>query len=193
MNILTTVRGRILAGTAGLVCVASLFAAELRNIEVERHDGIYRLRSSAWFGADEEALFEVLTNYELFRYFTSAITESRNLEPDDKGRPRYFTRMEGCVLLWCKSFVRVGHLEVKPTSEVIAIANPDESDFKHSYERWELLADASGTLMIYEFEMVPDFWVPPVIGPFMIQRALKAGGERAIERIERLAIAQYER
>ena len=186
-------RAGILAGFIGLAIVVEPFSAELRDIEVERDDAFYRLRSTAWFGTDHEALYDVLTNYELFRYFTSAITESRNLEPDDKGRPRYFTRMEGCVLMWCKSFVRVGHLELNPSSEVVAIANPDESDFKHSYERWQLLPDPSGTTMIYEFEMVPDFWVPPLIGPFMIRRALKAGGERALERIERLAIAQYER
>jgi hypothetical protein len=47
--------------------------------------------------------------------------------------------------------------------------------------------EGEGTLMIYEFEMVPDFWVPPVIGPFYIMRALRSGGERAIDRIEALA------
>jgi hypothetical protein len=193
VNILTTVRAGILAGIVGMISAASLFAAELRDIEVERDDDFYRLRSSAWFGTNQEALYDVLTNYELFRYFTSAITESRNLEPDDKGRPRYFTRMEGCVLLWCKSFIRVGHLELKPTSEVVAVASPDESDFKRSHERWQLVPEDGGTLLIYEFEMIPDFWVPPILGPFMIQRALRAGGERALERIERLAIAQYER
>ena len=193
MNILTTARAGILAGIVGLVSVASVIAAELRDIEVERDDDVYRLRSTAWFETNEEALYDVLTNYELFRFFTSAIIESHNLDPDDKGRPRYFTRMEGCVFLWCKSFVRVGHLELKPTSEVVAIADPDESDFKRSYERWQLMAEGSGTTLVYEFEMVPDFWVPPIIGPFMIQRALRSGGENALQRIERLAIAQYER
>lgn len=166
--------------------------AELRDIEVERDEDIYRLRSTAWFVNDRQDLYEVLTNYDLFRYFTSAVVESRNLEPDAQGRPRYFTRMEGCVVLWCKSFVRSGYLELEPVDEIVAIADPAESDFKRSYERWRLKPEGGGTLMIYEFEMIPDFWVPPVIGPFLIQRALRAGGERALERIEALAQAQYE-
>ncbi len=41
--------------------------------------------------------------------------------------------------------------------------------------------------MIYDFEMEPAFWVPPVIGPFVIQRALRNGAERAVDRIEKLA------
>jgi hypothetical protein len=192
MCILTKLRAGILAGIVGLVTAVAVYAADLHDIEVEREDDVYKLRSTAWFDSNPDALYEVLTNYELFRYFTSAIIESHNLTPDDKGRPRYFTRMEGCVLLWCKSFIRAGHLELQPISEVIAIADPQESDFKHSYERWQLVPHDGGTLLIYEFEMVPDFWVPPVIGPFMIRRALKAGGEGAINRIERIAVAQYE-
>jgi hypothetical protein len=38
--------------------------------------------------------------------------------------------------------------------------------------------------------MVPDFWVPPVIGPYYMKRALKSGGEKAVDRIEALAIAE---
>lgn len=171
---------------------ASLPSAEIKQIEIERSDDLYRLRSVAWFMNERQDLYELLTNYDLFRYFTSAITESRNLEPDDEGRPRYFTRMEGCVLLWCRSFVRTGHLELVPAEEIIAIADPEESDFKRSYERWRFSHERGGTLLVYEFEMVPDFWVPPFIGPYFIQRALRAGGERAVERMEALAQAQYE-
>ena len=163
-------------------------SAELRDVQVERDDDHYKLNSSAWFDASPDALYAVLTNHDLFTKFTSAIAESRNLKPDKEGRPRFFSRMEGCVLLWCKSFVRNGHLLLEPKTEIIAISNPDESDFKLSRERWELIPEGEGTLMIYEFEMIPDFWVPPVIGPYFIVRSLRAGGEKAIDRIEALAL-----
>jgi hypothetical protein len=98
--------------------------------------------------------------------------------------------MEGCVLLWCKSFVRIGHLTLQPTSEIVANAHPDKSDFKRSRERWQLIPEGDGTLLVYEFEMVPDFWVPPIIGPFYMKRALKSGGEKAVDRIEALALGR---
>ena len=183
-------RARILAGVAVLVATAAAPAADLREVEVDREDGVYKLRSVAWFDANGESLYTVLTNYELFGRFTSAIVESRNLDPDDKGRPRYFTRMQGCVLMWCRSFIRVGHLELDKAMEIVAIASPEESDFKYSRERWQLVPENGGTVMTYEFEMAPDFWVPPIIGPYMIQRALRAGGEDAIDRIERIALEQ---
>jgi hypothetical protein len=130
----------------------------------------------------------LLIDYEKFEKFTSAIVESSNVEPDEKGRPGFYARMEGCVLLFCKSFIRNGYLLLTPMTEIVAIADPEESDFKYSRERWQLIPEGEGTLMIYDFEMEPAFWVPPVIGPFFIQRTLRRGANRAVDRIERLAL-----
>ena len=162
-------------------------AAELRNIVVDRQDGIYRLESTSWLNVEPEALYAVLANHDLFGKFTSAVVESRNVDPDDRGRPQFFSRFEGCVLLYCKTFVRHGYLELTPHSELIAIVDPEKSDFLRSREKWILIPENGGTQMIYEFEMVPKFWVPPVLGPYYIKRALRIGGEKAVVRIEALA------
>ncbi len=162
-------------------------AAELRDVEVERDEDRYRLVSEAWFAASPEDMYRVLSDYDLFEKFSSAFVEARNIEPDEQGRPRYFARTEGCVLLFCKSFVRRGHLELEPHSEIVAIADPAVSDFKHCHERWRLEREGDGTLLIYTFEMEPGFWVPPVIGPYVIMRTLRAEGRDAIDRIEALA------
>ena len=170
-----------------LMCSSLAQPAELRDILIERNDDYYRLNSKAWFDASPESLYDVLSNYDLFIKFTSAIAESRNVEPDEKGRPQFFSRMEGCVLVWCKSFVRNGYLVLSPVKEIVAITNPKTSDFKLSRESWKLIPENGGTLLVYEFHMIPDFWVPPVLGPFYIKRALNAGGVKAINRIEALA------
>lgn len=165
----------------------SVVPADLRTISVEFENQRYHLRSEAWFAADRRNMYRVLTDYDLFEKFTSAFVETRNVEPDEEGRPRFYTRMEGCVLLFCKSLIRYGHLELTPHTEIVAVAEPEKSDFKYSHERWRLEKDGDGTLLIYDFEMEPDFWVPPVIGPYVIKRSLRTGGIDAIDRIEALA------
>lgn len=162
-------------------------AAELRDVVVEREDGRYYLRSETIFESNRDTIYEILTNFDLFEKFTSAIVESANVEPDEKGRPQFYARMEGCVLLWCRSFIRNGYVETRPQEEIIAISDPERSDFKFSRERWELSPHPDGTMMIYEFEMEPAFWVPPVIGPFYIKRALASGGAKVVDRIEAMA------
>lgn len=164
--------------------------ADLREISVELIDDRYNLASKAYFAATPENIYRVLSDYDLFVQFTSAFVETRNLPPDEKGRPRFYTRMEGCVLMFCKSFERSGHLLLEPDEEIIAIAAPEGSDFKYSRERWHLAREGDGTVLTYTFEMEPDFWVPPVIGPYLIKRTLRDNGRDVIDRIEALALGR---
>jgi ribosome-associated toxin RatA of RatAB toxin-antitoxin module len=178
----------ILLGTTLFLQSLAVQAADLLDVQVELRNKRYRLYSEVHFSVSREALYELLIDYEKFEKFTSAIVESRNIEPDEKGRPGFYARMEGCVFLFCKSFIRNGYLLLTPIVEIVAIANPDESDFKFSRERWQLIPNGEGTLMIYDFEMEPAFWVPPVIGPYFIRRTLRRGAGRAVNRIEVLAL-----
>lgn len=187
----STIRTGIFVVPVLLFCWSNSQSAELMEIEVQREDDVYNMNSVSWLDVRPEVLYNILANHDLFTKFTSAVIESRNVEPDEEGRPQFFSRFEGCVILFCKSFIRNGYLELKPHKELIAIVHPETSDFKRSREQWTLVPEKGGTRMTYEFEMIPDFWVPPVIGPFYIKRALKSGGEKAVDRIEALAQSQH--
>lgn len=176
-----------LGATAILLMSGGALSAELRDVMVEKEEKRYRLTSETRFDASVADLYRVLTDYDLFTEISSVFVESRNLRAASNGKPRYFTRMEGCMLLFCKSFVRVGELTLTPDSEIIAMADPKQSDFNYSRERWLLQADGDGVLLKYEFELEPSFWVPPVIGPYVMKRVLRAGGSDAVDRIEALA------
>jgi len=179
----------ILLGAVLFLQSFALRSAELQDVQVDLRNERYFLNSTVYFDVSPQALYDVVSDFDQFEKFTSAIVESRNTGPDERGRPGFYARMEGCVLLFCKSFVRNGYLLLSPIVQIVAIAKPEEGDFKFSRERWQLLPDGDGTIMIYDFEMEPAFWVPPVIGPFYIQRALRGGAERAVNRIEALAQA----
>jgi hypothetical protein len=182
-------KGQFLRRTsiALLLFSADAHSADLLEVTVERDEKRYRLTSETRFDAKVEDLYRVLTDYDLFMQFSSVFVEARNEEPGANGNPRYFTRMEGCMLLFCKSFVREGELTLLPNTEIIAIADPDKSDFKYSREQWTLKKDGDGALLVYDFELEPDFWVPPVIGPYIMKRVLRRGGTDAVDRIEALA------
>ncbi|MEM9209778.1 MAG: hypothetical protein AAGA61_11055, partial [Pseudomonadota bacterium] len=71
-----------------------------------------------------------------------------------------------------------------------AIVDPERSDFDYSVESWDIRRVDGRTELIYRFEMEPAFWVPPVIGPYYIRRALRDGAIRVVDRIEALALGQ---
>ena len=167
--------------------VGTSSAAELRSIHVDHAKGRYTVASEVWFDANVEQVFEVFRQWDLSTQFSSAIAESRDLAADELGRPGYFVRNQGCLLFFCKSFVRQGYVELTLNEELRAIADPAISDFKLSKESWTFVEEDGGTVVSYKLLMEPDFWVPPGIGPYLIKRKFRNNGGDTIDRIEAIA------
>ena len=177
------------AAWAALLCLLSgtASAAEMRSVDVDYENKRYTMQSEAWFDAPVEQVFAVFRRWDLSTQFSSAIVDSRDLEPDAEGRPQYYVRNRGCVLFFCLTFERYGHVESEPSSVLRAFADPETSDFLLCNETWTFVAENGGTSVVYDLSMQPKFWVPPGIGPFVIKRKLKNDGGDAIDRIEAIA------
>ena len=170
-----------------LAAVTPAGAAELLSVEFERLEDRYVFASEAWFGASVASMYAVLLDYDLSTKFSGSIVESRNLPPADDGRRRFYVRNRGCVLFFCKSFERTGFIDHDPHREIRASVDAEKSDFRFSDEVWRFRSDGEGTAVSYRVEFEPKFWVPPVIGPWVIRQTLQARGGDAINRIEAIA------
>ncbi|MFK8052649.1 MAG: SRPBCC family protein [Woeseiaceae bacterium] len=165
-------------------------AAELLEITVDDEDGRYIMTTVTEFDAPRLGVFDVLTDYERFGRISSVYDDAGFAEPSADGIPRVFTRVKGCVLFFCQTMDRTERLENDGLDRIRATVEPGSSDFEYSVATWLLSeSDEGGTRVIYTVEMVPSFWVPPVIGPYVMKRKLRKGGRDAIERIEALAFA----
>ena len=186
-------RSKIFSKTSGLtvslLAAAALTAgaAEMRRVEVDRIDGRYIMQSEVRFAASVEAVYSVFADYDLSTQFSGAIVESRNIDAEEGGKPGFYVRNRGCVLFFCKSFERYGTVELEPYKVIRAEVDPERSDFHLSNESWQFEADGNGTIVTYDLEFKPKFWVPPVIGPYVIKRKLQDDGGDAVERIESIA------
>lgn len=180
---------KTLLATGGSLLAAVAMTATIDSIDVDKKGGIYSLHAETWLDATPEAISEVLLDYERFGRISSVYKEYGYLDPLPDGTPLVFTRMEGCLLGYCKSMTRVERLEAATPEHIRTVTLPERSDFKRSSSQWFLEEDGDGTRMTYMLEMEPDFFVPPLIGPWLLKRTLKRGGGRAVQRIERLAQA----
>jgi hypothetical protein len=174
----------LLCGAAG--------AAELRTVDVDRTAGRYILTSEVWFDTDIESIYAVFLDYDIRSRFSGFIVESRNLEPTAGGQRRFYIRNHGCVWFYCQSFVRSWLVEQEPLVFIRSTADPASSDFHTSLESWRFQAEGSGTLVAYDFEFEPKFWIPPLIGPYMLQQKLRKDSVGAINRIEAIAQARQQ-
>lgn len=180
-----------LALGVSLVALAAS-TATIESIDVDHKGGTYSLHAETLLDASPEAITAVLLDYDRFGRISSVYKEYGYLDPLPDGTPVVFTRMEGCLLFYCKSMTRVERLEAASTEHIRTVALPDRSDFKRSISEWTFKQEAAGTRMIYTLEMEPDFFVPPLIGPPILKRTLRRGGGDAVDRIERLAQAVQE-
>ncbi len=162
-------------------------AADLREIEVERADGIYKLQSVVWFDAGIDTVYDVFLDWDLSEQFSSVVVEARNLGSDAGGDRGFYTRNRACVLFYCKSVERIGRVEHEPAIYIKAITDPERSDFHLSNETWEFVEEGDGTLIRYQLEMRPKFWIPPVIGPYVLKKKMREDGADALDRIEAIA------
>ncbi len=162
-------------------------SAEMRDIVVDYEDGYYTLKSEVWFNASHKAIYDVFADWDIATEFSSAIVESRDTGPDENGEMEFYIENRGCILFFCKSVVRAGSVSLSPLDVLEASADPEKSDFEVSDERWTFHPEDGGTTVRYHLHMKPAFWVPPLIGPYMIQKNLGKKGTDALDRIEKIA------
>jgi hypothetical protein len=165
-------------------------AADILNIKVDREGKIYTLRSEVWFDVDRATLWSVFRNWDLSPDFSSWVVDARNVAPDETGRAGFYIQNRGCLLFYCKTLIREGYVEDEPYTLIRASAVAEKSDFDISNESWTFRSEDKGTIVIYELEMSPKAWIPPIIGPWVIKRKLKQDGDEALDRIEQIAQAQ---
>jgi hypothetical protein len=163
--------------------------ATLRDVDVSRRQDRYRVVAETHLDASPEAIYKVLLDFNNDRYqrISEIYKESSYLPPDGDGTPLVYTRVEGCLLGFCKSMRRVERLEVVTPRFIRSRTVPERSDFKYSMSEWTFAAEGDGTRVTYLMEMEPDFLLPPFVGPWLLKRTLLQGAPAAIEQIESLA------
>jgi hypothetical protein len=172
------------------VCYASAtLSATLRAVDVSRDQDRYRVVADTYLDAPPEAVYKVLLDFNGDRYqrISEIYKESSYLPPDADGTPLVYTRVEGCLLRYCRSMRRVERLEVVTPEFIRSRTVPERSDFKYSLSEWTFAAEGRGTRVTYMMEMEPSFWLPPFVGPWFLKRTLLRGAPSAIDQIEHLA------
>ncbi|TVP60154.1 MAG: hypothetical protein EA351_00890 [Gemmatimonadales bacterium] len=164
--------------------------AEVIFVEVSHDSGVYHVRSSAHFSAPPASVWAVLTDYEHLTSISEIVVESRLLEEfAEDGSLRLHTLLRGCVSFFCRNVVRVEQLSSVWEREIVALVEPEHSDLKEGFTEWRFYPlEDGGTRVDLEMQVVPDFWIPPLIGPRAMRRRLLQDGTDAVGKIEKLAL-----
>jgi len=162
-------------------------AGELTELNVNEQDGVYRIRMEMQVDAPATHVYEALTDFARISRLNPAITRSETLPSQIPGVTRVRTLIEDCILVHCVSISRVEEIREGLPGHLHVETDPRQSDFKSGFAHWWIKPQGTGSTVIYEASMEPDFFLPPLVGRVFMKRGLREGILETFENLERIA------
>jgi len=172
---------------ATLIAFGTAHAADIDRLELVRDGRNYRLDAGFVLAATPAAAWQVLTDYDGLSALNPTIRKVQVLGADGPTRHRLYARVRLCAYVFCKTLEHVQWLTQRREGLLEAEIDPADSDFEYGTARWELTPAATGSHLELLVEVRPRFWVPPVVGPWLVREALRAQAQRTAEGVERRA------
>ncbi len=165
-------------------------AGAIERLETTHDSGRYTVSFEVVLDAPRDRVWQIMTDYERLPRVSKIITESRILKQENAHRHRVGVTLEACVLIFCKTVKRVVDIEARPQTEITVTDDPAFSNFSYAVERWRVGAEDSRTRLNYTAELVPEFFIPPLIGPPVVKYFLRR--EIRLTALEVEALAKHE-
>jgi len=171
----------------GFLAPACSQAAVIARLETTHVEDRYTLSFDVLLDAERSKVWQIMTDYEHLPRVSHIIVKSRILKTTDQNRQRVDVTFHACVLIFCKTMKKVVDVQTWPQNDIVVIGVPELSDFSYSVERWRVSAEGAKTRLRYNAEMVPDFFIPPVIGPWLVRTFLEREIKATAIKVEELA------
>lgn len=180
----------LLLGLALLLGITPLHAWQIEALQVSHAGGEYRVSLRARLSASPERVYSQLADLPALAKINPALREVQIGAADMDGRVPLTTTSEFCVLAVCQSLRHGQRVRLLPAALGGRIESetlpPPASDFREGAAVWQVQPEGEGSLLLFDARLTPDFWLPPVIGPWAVESRLRDESRIAVERLERL-------
>lgn len=175
------------AALAALLWSIAATGSEVYTAAVSHQSGSYFVEVDTLVAIDMARTRELLTDYNHLGQVNPAIKESEILLTRKPGDYRVRTLTKACIWFYCKHIEQVQDVIESQDGSITAVVVPELSDFRHGYARVNLWQEPNGTRILIRSEVEPDFWIPPLIGPWLIKRKLLSEALETGDNLERVA------
>jgi hypothetical protein len=174
-----------------LLFAVSAQAAEISGVRVARNGARFLIDMHIAIDSPAPAVFRALQDYAAMARYNPDLRAVR-VELTPAHRVRLFTTIHTCVLVFCKTM----HEEQIMTATASADGGTLDAellryrDFKGGRGLWVVkpCPTAPGVACLdVRIELVPAFWVPPVLGPWVIRRKMDEEARRTGYGLEQTA------
>ena len=163
----------MLAFTIALSSMAPAAAVNILDLEITHSKRTYLVAFDVLLAAEPADIRELLSDYRQWRRLSDTLSESQLLRTFPDGRQRIRLRFDSCVLFFCKSIQHVKDVVIRSNGDIVTTIVSEHSDFASGWERWQIRGEHNKTRVLYHAVLVPDFRVPPLIGPWALKSRLR--------------------
>ncbi|MDZ7751865.1 MAG: SRPBCC family protein [Gammaproteobacteria bacterium] len=163
-------------------------SAEVQSTGVSHTGERYHVSVTSYVPAPPRRVMALLTDYEGFERLHPMVRDSR-LIGHEAGGARVRTTYRDCpIVIYCVEFSHTSLFTRVSEGLLVAQADPTASDFAYGRFEWTVLPEGDGTRLTFLSEVEPEFWVPPVIGGWVLRHRLTQVAEDIHETIKALAM-----
>lgn len=178
---------RILWLLCCLILAAPTQAAEFYTLEVSHDGDRYHVRADVHLAAPLKDVYQVLTDFDHMTRIAPSIRQSRVVQRIDEYTTRVYTEHRVCVAFFCRNVKQTQDVAELTDHDIVSTTLPEQSNVSYGSASLHLDPEGQGTRMHWDFVLEPDFWIPPLLGPSLVERAMRRQGHDTAEGVERLA------
>lgn len=161
-------------------------AGEIEAAQVSHEAGRYSLDLTMYINSDPDAVYALVTDYDALEQISPTIVDSRLLEPPDSGGKRRRIVTETCIWFFCFKATMMEDVIETPDHTIRTTIVPALSDYRFGKSIWQVSAANNGTRIHFQTTLEPDFWVPPLIGTWILKQKMRKEAQRTILQVEQL-------
>lgn len=179
----------------GIALIAALWffgvrpaaAAVIYRLDVTQNGDRYQAEAAAHLDATPAAVHAALLAFPHYTEFSPAIVKAALIRRIDDHHWIVYVEIRGCILIFCRTLRLRLQITDLAARGIVATTLASGSNVRSASDSWQMVAEGRGTHLIWNSVIVPDFWVPPVIGPALIRYGLEKLGGSFLKGIERFA------
>ena len=174
--------------TLGLLIFSMISsAASLKESSIEYKDENFLYSFEAQINARHDRVLGKLHKFQEWDRLNGNISKSKVLETLPGNKIKRLLTLTQCIFSFCFNlkFVEVVTLS-KDRLEMNIVTG--EGNFSAGRAIWETVSEgADKTLIRVNATLTPDFWIPPIVGPLVLEKVFLKQIKKTIETIETLA------
>tara|TARA_B100000945_G_C20176545_1_gene500286 strand:- start:101 stop:625 length:525 start_codon:yes stop_codon:yes gene_type:complete len=162
-------------------------SASLEKSIIEYKDNRFLYSFEALINASPQRVVARIHNFEQWYLLNDNISKSKVLETLSGNKIKRLLTLTQCIFAFCFNLKFVEVVTVsRDRLEMNIVAG--EGSFSAGQAIWETVSEgADKTLIKVNATLAPDFWIPPVIGPLVLEKVFLKQIKKTIQTIETLA------